>query len=166
MLHLTLSYALIVEPIPAGILALSVPHLPSVDAVAEQIRRTGARATPARIRVLQLLRAAPDALTHNEIEAALGDLAIDRVTLYRVLDWLADSGLAHKNTDAHRVYRFSAAAGGEHRTHMHFRCEDCGGVFCLDAAPPATPDLPIGFSLSRVDFDLRGRCAGCCAAAS
>jgi Fur family ferric uptake transcriptional regulator len=46
---------------------------------------------------------------------------------------------------------------------MHFRCEDCGGVFCLDAAPPAAPRLPLGFSLSRVDFDLRGRCAGCCA---
>jgi len=137
-----------------------------VDAVAEQIRRTGARATPARIRVLQLLRDAPAALTHNEIESALGALAIDRVTLYRVLDWLAESGLVHKNTDAHRVYRFSAAAAGEHQTHVHFRCEDCGGVFCLDAALPATPALPLGFSLSRVDFDLRGRCAGCCAASS
>jgi Fur family ferric uptake transcriptional regulator len=143
---------------------LSSPHLPSVDAVAEQIRRTGARTTPARIRVLRLLRAAPAALTHNEIEAALGALTIDRVTLYRVLDWLVESGLAHKNTDAHRVYRFSAAAAGEHQTHMHFRCEDCGGVFCLDAAPPATPSLPAGFSLSRMDFDLRGRCAGCCEA--
>lgn len=141
---------------------MSSPHLPSVDAVAAQIRRSGARATPARVRVLRLLRAAPAALTHSEIEAALGDLAIDRVTLYRVLDWLAESGLAHKNTDAQRVYRFSAAAAGEHQTHMHFRCEDCGGVFCLDAAPPAAPRLPLGFSLSRVDFDLRGRCAGCC----
>ena len=145
---------------------MSFQHIPSVDAVAEQVRRTGARATPARIRVLQLLLAAPAALTHNEIETALGDVAIDRVTLYRVLDWLAESGLAHKNTYAQRVYRYSASAAGEHRTHVHFRCEDCGGVFCLDAAPPATPPLPIGFSLSRVDFDLRGRCAGCCAAIS
>jgi Fur family ferric uptake transcriptional regulator len=141
---------------------LSYPHLRRVDAVAEQIRRTGARATPARIRVLALLRTAPTALTHNEIEAALGTPAIDRVTLYRVLDWLAESGLAHKNTDAHRVYRFSNAAAGEHQAHMHFRCEDCGGVFCLEAAPPAAPRLPLGFSLSRVDFDLRGRCADCC----
>ncbi len=139
---------------------LSSPPL-SLDAVAEQIRRRGARATPARIRVLQLLRAAPTALTHNEIEQALGALALDRVTLYRVLDWLVETGLAHKNTDAHRVFRFSAAAAGEHTTHIHFRCEHCGGVFCLDAAPPAAPTLPAGFSLSRIDFDLRGRCADC-----
>ncbi len=143
---------------------LSSPTPLSAEAVAEQIRRAGARATPARIRVLQLLRAAPTALTHNEIELALGALALDRVTLYRVLDWLVESGLAHKNTDAHRVFRFSAAAAGEHTTHIHFRCEHCGGVFCLDAAPPAAPILPLGFSLSRMDFDLRGCCSACCAA--
>ena len=133
----------------------------SVDAVAEQIRRTGARATPARIRVLQMLRNALTAQTHSEIEQAFGDLALDRVTLYRVLDWLVESGLAHKNTDANRVFRFSAAAAGEHVTHVHFRCEHCGGVFCLDAAPPEAPILPEGFKLSRMDFDLRGRCAAC-----
>ncbi len=84
------------------------------DAVAAQIRATGARATPARIRVLQLLRDAPAALTHHDIEAALGDAMLDRVTLYRVLDWLVESGLAHKSADASRVYRFSLAAPGEH----------------------------------------------------
>jgi Fur family ferric uptake transcriptional regulator len=110
---------------------------------------------------MQLLHAAPTALTHNEIELALGAPAIDRVTLYRVLDWLVDSGLAHKNSDSHRVFRFSAAAAGEHATHIHFRCEHCGGVFCLDAAPPSAPSLPTGFELSRLDFDLRGRCATC-----
>ena len=140
---------------------MSLPIPSGIDAVAEQIRRTGARATPARIRVLQLLREAPAALTHNEIELALGEQALDRVTLYRVLDWLVESGLAHKNTDAHRVFRFSAAAAGEHTTHIHFRCEHCGGVFCLDAAPPAAPILPSGFSLSRMDFDLRGCCSTC-----
>ena len=134
---------------------------PGAEVVAEQIRRTGARATPARIRVLQLLRDAPTAQTHTEIEMALGASAVDRVTLYRVLDWLVETGLAHKNTDSNRVFRFSAATVGEHRTHVHFRCEYCGGVFCLDAALPVAPILPAGFSLSRMDFDLRGRCANC-----
>lgn len=131
------------------------------DAVAAQIRASGARATPARIRVLQLLRTAPAALTHHDIEQALGDAMLDRVTLYRVLDWLVESGLAHKNADASRVYRFSLAAPGEHTAHAHFRCEDCGRVFCLDAAPPAPPVLPQGFRLARMDIDLRGRCAAC-----
>jgi Fur family ferric uptake transcriptional regulator len=130
-------------------------------ALAAQIRGTGARATPARIRVLQILRSAPAALTHHDIERALGALALDRVTLYRVLDWLVETGLAHKSTDARGVFRFSVAAAGEHQTHAHFRCDFCGRVFCLDAPPPTPPRLPDGFSLSRMDLDLRGCCAGC-----
>ena len=133
------------------------------QAVAEQIRRSGARATPARIRVLRLLREAPTSLSHAEIEARLGDMALDRVTLYRVLDWLVESGLAHKSTDSCRVFRFSPASLGEHATHVHFRCELCGGVYCLDASLPVVPDLPPGFSLTRMDFDLRGTCANCSA---
>ena len=84
-----------------------------LQAVADQIRSSGARATPARIRVLRLLREAPTPLSHAEIELRLGDMALDRVTLYRVLDWLVESALAHRNTDAYRVFRFSAAAAGE-----------------------------------------------------
>ena len=131
------------------------------DSASELIRSIGARATPARVRVLRLLRAAPAPLTHHQIEQALGAPLIDRVTLYRVLDWLAASGLAHKNSDAARVFRFSAASVGEHATHVHFRCEQCGGVFCLDAPPPVVPRLPPGFVLARVDYDLRGRCNAC-----
>ena len=162
MVHPHCGYGLIARQNSlAGNLILSSSIQLGVDAATEQIHRTGARATPARIRVLQLLRAAPTALTHTEIELALGKSAMDRVTLYRVLDWLVESGLAHKNADASRVFRFSAAAAGEHTTHIHFRCEHCGRVFCLDAAPPAAPILPAGFSLSRMDFDLRGCCADC-----
>ncbi len=129
--------------------------------VAEQIRRCGARATPARIRVLRLLREAPTPVSHAEIEERLGEPTMDRVTLYRVLDWLVASGLAHKSADAHRVFRFSVASLSEHATHVHFRCEQCGAVYCLDASLPVAPALPPGFSLTRLDFDLRGICANC-----
>jgi Fur family ferric uptake transcriptional regulator len=138
-------------------------HQASADigTLATQIRNCGARATPARIRVLQLLQAAPGAMTHHDVESALGETMLDRVTLYRVLDWLVEAGLAHKNTDSSRVFRFSSAAAGEHTAHAHFSCETCGRVFCLDAAPPKPPALPDGFSLSRMEIDLRGRCANC-----
>ena len=133
----------------------------SETALAAQIRAVGARATPARIRVLQTLLKAPAALTHHDFELALGAGGLDRVTLYRVLDWLVEAGLAHKSTDARGVFRFSVAAAGEHQAHTHFRCDFCGRVFCLDAPPPSPPRLPEGFSLSRMDLDLRGCCSAC-----
>lgn len=142
----------------------SAPAARETNTVAAQIRAAGARATPARIRVLCLLHDVPAALTHHDIERELGAPTLDRVTLYRVLDWLIESGLAHKSTDTRGVFRFSVAAPGEHTAHAHFSCETCGRVFCLDAAPPIPPALPPGFALSRMEIDLRGHCANCCEA--
>ena len=133
----------------------------SAASLAERIRAVGARATPARIRVLELLSVAPRPLSHHDVESALGAGSLDRVTLYRVLDWLVESGLAVKGADERRVWRFSLASGGTHGSHAHFRCEGCGRVFCLDMPAPSPPSLPGGFTLLRAALDLSGRCAQC-----
>jgi Fur family ferric uptake transcriptional regulator len=130
---------------------------------AERIRALGARATPARVAVMRLLDAADRALSHHDIEAALQGHGFDRVTLYRVLDWMVESGLAHRVTDAQRVFRFSVAAidAPAHDRHAHFRCEDCGKVFCLDDVPVTRPALPAGFSSSAVALSITGHCGHC-----
>ena len=136
-------------------------HSVEFGSVVDLIRRTGARATPARVHVLEVLRAARGPVTHGDLEKALGAIEMDRVTLYRVLDWLCESGLANRSTDVHRVFRFSAVEPGEHGSHVHFCCETCGGVFCLSDMPPAPPSLPPGFLVRYADFNLRGSCARC-----
>jgi Fur family ferric uptake transcriptional regulator len=131
----------------------------------ELIRAAGVKVTRGRVRVLDALRAARQPLSHAEMEAlpaGAGDAAIDRVTLYRVLDSLVACGLALKAVDTRGVFRFSAAgAQRRHADHIHFRCTDCGGVFCLKAEPPPPPKLPRGFRLNEVAYDVRGLCAGC-----
>lgn len=132
-----------------------------------QIRAAGVKVTRGRVRVLDALQAAAQPLSHTELEAQLatGEAeAIDRVTLYRILDTLVDCELALKAVDTRGVFRFSAA-GSRHRHagHVHFRCTGCGGVFCLKAEPPPPPRLPRGFRLGEVAYDLRGTCAGCTA---
>jgi len=134
---------------------------PQLADLAGRIRAAGARATPARIRVLELLSSAPVPLSHHDIESALGNASLDRVTLYRVLDWLVASGLAVKRADERRVWRFTLAGGGQHHSHVHFRCDRCGRVYCLDAPAPRPPAMPAGFTLSRLEFDLSGNCADC-----
>lgn len=128
----------------------------------QRIRATGARATPARLAVLHLLDGADHALSHREVEEALGG-GFDRVTLYRVLDWLVSSGLGHRTIDPERVFRFSLASptAGNHAEHAHFRCEDCGKVFCLDAVPVPPAALPAGFSRKAVEYCITGQCARC-----
>lgn len=129
----------------------------------DRIRALGARATPARVAVLQLLQGAERALSHHDVEQALADADIDRVTLYRVLDWMVESGLAHRVTDAERVFRFSIASptAPAHSEHAHFRCEACGKVFCLEDIPINRPALPAGFSSHSVELCITGQCARC-----
>lgn len=126
-------------------------------------RSCGARATPARLHVLAALRDATRALSHHDIEAVLSDRFVDRVTLYRALDWAVASGLVLRSIDEHRTYRYSLAARQEtHAGHAHFNCEACGRVFCMDD-PPQPPAMPSGFRADRVDISIHGRCAACSA---
>ncbi len=129
------------------------------------LHEAGLKATPARLRVLRLLQAAVRPVSHAEIDTLLerqDGTRLDRVTLYRVLDALAGGALAMKAVDARGVTRFSVSSGQRaHTGHIHFRCIACGGVFCLDDAPPPSPRLPEGFTLEAVDLDVRGRCAAC-----
>lgn len=132
---------------------------------ANLIRAAGVKVTRGRVRVLEALLAAPQPLCHAELEerfAGEAESAIDRVTLYRILDSLVACGLALKAIDTRGVFRFSAA-GAQHRHdgHVHFRCTGCGGVFCLKAPPPPPPPLPRGFRLAEVALDVRGTCAAC-----
>ncbi len=134
---------------------------PIASPAAAALRAIGARVTPARVRVLTLLREAQAPLSHHDVETALGPDAGDRVTLYRVLDWLAEAGLATRGVDASRVTRYAAARDGQHQNHLHFHCDGCGQVYCLDTPPPPPPALPEGFQLQRAELDLHGQCQRC-----
>lgn len=135
--------------------------LPAVSA-RERLRATGERVTGARMRVLEFLMQAGRAMTHPEIEAALDGAPLDRVTLYRVLEWLVAQGLAHRVAGDDRVWRFSMA-GDAHGHHAHFQCSGCGRVLCLPDAPAPGLDVrvPRGFRPEAVELTVRGRCANC-----
>jgi Fur family ferric uptake transcriptional regulator len=131
-----------------------------MSATADLLRSAGVKVTPGRVRVLEALLVSSRPMSHADIEALLPDA--DRVTLYRVLDSLVNCGLALRAVDTRGIFRFSASgARREHQTHVHFRCTDCGGVFCLEAVPPPPPELPRGFLLSAAEYDVRGVCADC-----
>ena len=74
---------------------------------------------------------------------------------------VAEAGLATRGVDATRVTRYAAARDGKHQNHLHFHCDDCGQVYCLDTPPPPPPELPAGFQLQRAELDLHGQCDRC-----
>ena len=128
------------------------------------LRDGGSRVTRGRIAVLACLLEASHALTHAEVEAHLDPvLSMDRVTVYRILDWLTQQGLAHRIAGDDRVWRFNAEVRARHvGSHPHFQCNTCGDVVCLDevAKVPAVA-LPAGFKGEETELTVRGICAAC-----
>ena len=126
-----------------------------------QLRATGERITPARAAVFALLRDSARALSHQEIESGLGRAnALDRVTVYRVLDWLVEQGLAHRVAGLDCVWHFSIAREA-HDRHAHFQCSGCGKVVCLSGLAPQRVPLPRGFRSENIELTVKGRCAEC-----
>jgi Fur family transcriptional regulator, ferric uptake regulator len=134
-----------------------------VPAAQERIRAAGERLTGPRAAVLGLLLGSDTALTHHEIEAGLrAGPRVDRVTVYRVLDWLVDLGLAHRIHGDDRIWRFRANRHPAHGPHAHFTCSRCGKTVCLDdVAVPARVKVPKGFLPQKVDLTVQGLCAAC-----
>lgn len=131
-----------------------------------QLRGVSLRVTQARLDVLSVLLRTPRAMSHLEMQENLPGM--DRVTLYRALDCLAQAGLAHKITGDDRVFRFSvgnepeavrestrASRPGVRHQHGHFQCTRCAQVFCLDQ-PEAKPALKDQLKATLAATSLRG----------
>ncbi len=145
-------------------------HVPdSVVAAETAIRATGERLTKPRVAVLAALLSAGHAATHLEIASRLeGRHAVDRVTVYRVLEWLVERNIAHRIAGDDRVWRFMISPVGKdraaekaHGQHAHFTCESCGQTFCLDDQPRVAMKLPKGFRSTEIDLTVRGHCSHC-----
>jgi Fur family ferric uptake transcriptional regulator len=128
----------------------------------EIVRDAGGRATPARAAVLGLLRAAPQPLSHRDVEEELTarGQAFDRVTLYRALEWLEANSLAHKVAGEDRIWRFAGRVD-EHHEHAHFQCRACGSTVCLDEVAPPPTKAPRGYRVESAALTLRGLCPAC-----
>ncbi|MBZ4212040.1 MAG: Fur family transcriptional regulator [Rhodoferax sp.] len=153
-----------------------------IDALlsAHGLRRTGA----AR-RVLGWLLAHPDtSYTHAQLQTALQseDLngpeatALDRVTLYRLIDRLTQVGLLLCRVDSQRVRRYQAMPVSV-QALPHFECQSChrhqplqgalqGSAFDLEAAAQNAMQTlqALGYQGLSLDVAVRGVCADCATA--
>lgn len=137
----------------------------------------GLRRTRATRAVLQLFVADGSwSATHADVEAALlaQGLDVNRVTLYRLLDRLASTGLLVRHADdAARTWRYTLArpsGGNDEGLVPRFECDACHRQFRLNEASPPTQAVAdellktlasLGHQGQRVDLSIHGTCNVC-----
>ena len=153
------------------------PLSPSDDPIDALLSAHGLRRTAAARQVLGWLLAHPDtSYTHAQLQAALSDgaeAALDRVTLYRLIDRLTQVGLLLCRVDSQRVRRCQAMPASVHAI-PHFECQSCHRDSPLAGALRASAqDLEkaaqtaletlqaLGYQGLSMDFAVRGLCLDC-----
>ncbi len=123
----------------------------------------GIKPTSNRIVVLKELAASPHPVTLNELEMHI--LSIDKSGIFRALTLFRENHLAHVIDDGSGAVRYelchSRAADTDDDLHVHFLCEECRQVYCLDGVPVPQVDMPPGFSAVTASHIVTGVCPKC-----
>ncbi|XZE52969.1 Fur family transcriptional regulator [Planctomycetaceae bacterium SH139] len=136
----------------------------SMEEIQLEIRRAGLRATPARMATLAFLRNATSPVTHALVAEHLAGTGVDKATVFRNLNDMAEAGLLRRTELGDHVWRFEAInpdakdSGG----HPHFVCVDCGNVSCLDDVKLTAGSLRESSQVGEItEILLRGHCNEC-----
>jgi len=120
------------------------------------------RNTIAKSVILDLLIKSEVALSHAEIQALTNGIC-DRVTIYRVLDRLMKEDLIHKAVNLEGTIKYASCShlhDNHSHNHVHFSCQKCNLVTCLDNVEPRFT-LPENYQIKEVNFTLTGLCPNC-----
>jgi len=123
------------------------------------------RNTATQEAVLSVLTNSRRAMSQDAIINKM-DVAIDRATVYRILNRYCEDGILHKIVADDGKQYFAICAKCEEsadmvvpENHFHFRCVKCETIECL----PSFVDysVPGGYSVERVNCVLIGECKKC-----
>jgi Fur family ferric uptake transcriptional regulator/Fur family peroxide stress response transcriptional regulator len=121
------------------------------------------RMTPQRAAVLEVLRAAHDHPTAQEVYERVRDRSpgIGFATVYRSLNLLVQGGQALMLALGDSAARYDANVA----RHDHLVCDECGRAVDVDARVPARLLDSVagdsGFTVTGYDLQFRGRCPDC-----
>lgn len=126
------------------------------------------RCTTVRLEVLDALQQSQKALSLKALQTDLPH--VERTTLYRTLQTFLDCGLIHKALENIHGIHYALCArhcgnghleSDHHHNHLHFQCNECGEVECLEFTLPLQLAPNAGVQIEELDLTARGRCARC-----
>ncbi|HSW01752.1 MAG TPA: transcriptional repressor [Sedimentisphaerales bacterium] len=135
---------------------------PLEDKARHMLKEARLYCTEARVAILQVLLEAGGPLRQDQI-ARWESHKLNKVTVYRTLDSLAEAGLVHRAFMQNRTWHFELADHcSENQCHPHFTCTNCGVTRCMtDVSLPMAKITQKGYILSRQQVRLEGLCPAC-----
>ena len=132
----------------------------------ELLSKANLQATANRIRVLQIIG-------NNNFPLSAGDIyktversrAMNRVTVYRILDLLVDHGVVERISTGGRAFCYGLAPNDYHKPHPHFYCKNCGRMYCLSPEDLVVDTGPLWKTfpgrIDKVELRVDGICKDC-----
>ncbi|MEN6575701.1 MAG: transcriptional repressor [Phycisphaerales bacterium] len=136
---------------------------PLDDKARHMVKEARLYCTEARVAILKVLMAAAGPLSQDQISGQVESRSLNKVTVYRTLESLAEAGLVHRAFMEDRAWHFELADHcTEHQCHPHFTCTRCGVTQCMtDISLPMAVIPRKGFVISRQQVRLEGLCPAC-----
>jgi Fur family ferric uptake transcriptional regulator len=117
--------------------------------------------TSCRQSIIGAILDAGTAVSEEEIKSKV-EGSYDRTTFYRTFKTLIENGIIHKIVvDNHLVKYALSEPEKEDAEHIHFYCNDCGQVKCIEGEHVPQVVLPVGFKPVQTDLIVKGLCDKC-----
>ena len=131
----------------------------------EILEHFGLSKTQVRINLISLLQQKDYALSEQEIRSYLPH-KYNRTTIYRTIKSFIKKGIVHTIADEESTMRYVlnkefTASSSFFKEHVHFKCQRCGRLFCLEDTPVKQYNLPEGFRRTKSEFLIIGICKEC-----
>ena len=132
------------------------------DALKTTIRARGLRATPARVAVLDAIRASAVPLSLAEVARRLARNKHDRATIFRNLTALTRVRLVRRLDPGDRIWRF-VLEDDTSSWRADFVCSACGSIQALEDVELAVRmhGAPRAIAKREMELHVHGRCDRC-----
>ncbi len=135
------------------------------DKCIEKLNRRGIKPTAMRVLILRTMMSIPSAVSLADLEEELD--TVDKSTIFRAITLFHAHHLIHCIDDGSGALKYAVCSDdcdcSVSDLHSHFYCERCHRTFCFENIHVPVVNLPDGFTVSSVNYVLKGVCPACAA---
>lgn len=135
----------------------------AATSIKKLLKTRNLKATELRMALLEIMSNLGKAVSYQEIQNSL--MNFDRITLYRTLNTFIKRGILHKiifedHQSFYALCSIDCTTDRHQHQHVHFQCNQCKEVSCLEAKEPIQLTISNHF-VDEIEITASGLCQEC-----